>query len=578
MNKRSSFYRKMVYLCLIIALLFPLAWLARPATVTDELGGQLSKMRVENGLSQANLGEIDPASETMKLATLGLRGVAVNLLWGQAEEYKKKEDWTNLTATLEQLALLQPNFITFWKYQSWNVSYNVSVQFDDYRDRYYYVREGIDFLKQGVAKNKENRDIPQLLWDLGWFIGQKVGRADEYVQYRDLFKKDDQFHGEDVPPGSDERDNWWVSKVEYLNGINAINRGKSIGKKSDKIYYSSPAKSQMNYAEAIEEEGAFEKAQAAWKVAADDWRDFGDMVIEHSTGRKLRLGHEGELAELVKKLESDLEALGPGVREQMVEEKRAKLTDEQRAALDKPMAERNEAEYNLASQAEMAIEVTDAEFIDRIAKDNPELRKQAGILARQLADERTNLIFTERYKSDANFDYWALRAEFEQTDTAVEARRKMFEAKKAFQDRQAAEEAKELYEQGFAKWRELVDQYPALLDTDGVTGDDILVFIVDYRTVLRSLGETIPEDFVLWEVIENFDSEMKFEEEIRAHQEAKGQVAPAEGEAADTNDEPAGESEAAERAEEAVTEEPAADDAASSESPAAEPAAEPDPS
>src|SRR5690606_15922695 len=133
----------------------------------------------------------------------------------------------------------------------------------------------------------------------------------------------------------------------------------------------------------------------------------------------------------------------------------------------KPMAERNEAEYNLAAEAQMAIEVSDAEFVDRIAQENPELRKQAGILARQLADERTNLIFTDRYKSDANFDYWALRAEFEQTDTAVEARRKMFEAKKAFDDRQAAEESKELYEQGFDKWRELVDTYPALLDTDG---------------------------------------------------------------------------------------------------------------
>lgn len=542
MNKQSSFYRKIAYFIGILLLLVPLTWLAQPATVTNERGGVLSAMRVDNGLSQANLGEIDPASETMKLATLGLRGVAVNLLWGKAEEYKKKEDWTNLTATLEQLALLQPNFITFWKYQSWNVSYNVSVQFDDYRDRYYYVREGIDFLKQGVAKNKENRDIPQLLWDLGWFIGQKIGRADEYVQYRDLFKKDDEFHGEDVPPGSDERDNWWVSKVEYLNGINAINRGKSIGKKSDKIYYSSPAKSQMNYAEAIEEEGQFDKAQAAWKVAADDWRDFGDMMIEHSTGRKLRLGHEAELEELVKSIEKELDSLGPGVRDELIAEKRTKLSDEQLAALDKPMAERNEAEYQLASEAEMAMEVSDAEFVDRIAKDNPELRKQAGILARHLADERTNLIFTERYKSDANYDYWALRADFEQTDTAVEARRKMYEAKHAFQDRQAAEEAKELYEQGFDKWRELVDKYPALLDTEGVTGDDILVFIVDYRTVLRSLGETIPEDFVLWEVIENFDSEMKFEEEVRAHQEAKVKASTKNAEA-ESNDAAASESE-----------------------------------
>lgn len=307
MNKQSTFHRKLIYLGLIILLLFPLYVLSSPATVTNPTGGKLAEMRLENGLSQANLGEIDPASETMKLATLGLRGVAVNLLWGKADEYKKKEDWTNLTATLEQLALLQPNFITFWKYQSWNVSYNVSVQFDDYRDRYYYVREGIQFLQQGVEKNKENRDIPQLLWDLGWFAGQKIGRADEYLQYRRLFQADDEFHGDDIPPGSDERDNWLVSKKEYLDTVAAIqDRGKSIGKKSEKIVYSSPAKSQMNYAEAIEEEGQFEKGQAAWAIAADDWRDFGDRWIEHSTGRMLKLGNEAELAALVANLERRL--------------------------------------------------------------------------------------------------------------------------------------------------------------------------------------------------------------------------------------------------------------------------------
>ncbi len=95
-----------------------------------------------------NLGEVDPASETIKLATLGLRGVAVNLLWEKANYYKKVEDWTNLTATLEQLAKLQPNFITFWKFQAWNLTYNVSVEFDDYHDRYYYVRRGIQFLRK----------------------------------------------------------------------------------------------------------------------------------------------------------------------------------------------------------------------------------------------------------------------------------------------------------------------------------------------------------------------------------------------------------------------------------------------
>ncbi|MCH2118738.1 MAG: IRE (iron responsive element), partial [Pirellulales bacterium] len=197
MSERNSFYRKVAYGVAIAALLFPLSLMSSPATMTEQglnPGGKLAQLRNEYRLGQANLGEIDPASETMKLATLGLRGVAMNLLWEKANYYKKTEDWSNLTATLDQLAKLQPNFITFWKFQSWNISYNVSVEFDDYRDRYYYVRRGIDFLKTGESYNQDN---PHLLWDLGWFIGQKIGRADEYLQYRRLFKADDDFHPED---------------------------------------------------------------------------------------------------------------------------------------------------------------------------------------------------------------------------------------------------------------------------------------------------------------------------------------------------------------------------------------------
>lgn len=548
-HTKRSFYRKLAYGLGIAVLLYPLALLSSPATVVNP-GGTLSQMRAENGLSQANLGEIDPASETMKLATLGLRGLAVNLLWSKANDYKKKEDWTNLTATLEQLALLQPNFITFWKYQSWNVSYNVSVQFDDYRDRYYYVREGIEFLEQGVAKNRENRQIPQLLWDLGWFVGQKIGKADEAVQYRRLFKNDDEYHGDEPPPGSDERDNWLVSKKEYENAVSAIrDRGKSLGKKSEKIVYASPAKSQMSYAAAIEDEGEFTKGQNAWVVSSDDWRDFGDLWIEHSTGRRLQLGHAEELSESIDERAEQLNNLIPGLRDELVEKKRAALTPEQTAALDKPREERSGEEIQLAHEANQAIEVLDIELVDAIAEQKPKLRKEASLLAAWLADKRVDLIFTERYKNDSNFDYWKLRAEFEQTDTAVEARRNIFEGNRAFTEDQDAEKAKQLYEQGFAKWREVLDTYPALLDPDGTTGDDLLVYVVDYRKVLRSIGEEIPQDFALWDVIENFDLEQQFEEELAGYHLAQDTNRTetneeSEDEPSETNDEPAAEGDA----------------------------------
>ena len=76
-----------------------------------------------------------------------MRGVAANILWEKAHDYHRREDWVGLKATLEQIAKLQPNFISVWVYQGWNLSYNISVEFDNYRDRYYWVIQGIKFLE-----------------------------------------------------------------------------------------------------------------------------------------------------------------------------------------------------------------------------------------------------------------------------------------------------------------------------------------------------------------------------------------------------------------------------------------------
>ena len=93
----------------IAVLLVPLSALSQPADSASK-GGKLAKLREEYALSQANLGEIDPTSESMRLATLGLKNVAVTLLWDRANHYKKTEDWTNLSAVLEQMTKLQPNY------------------------------------------------------------------------------------------------------------------------------------------------------------------------------------------------------------------------------------------------------------------------------------------------------------------------------------------------------------------------------------------------------------------------------------------------------------------------------------
>jgi hypothetical protein len=511
MTERTSFLRKVAYGVAIAVLAVVMMWLSAPPTSTRE-GGKLSRMRKEYGLAQVNLGEVDPASETIKLATLGMRGLAVNVLWNQANHYKKVEDWTNLAATLEQLAKLQPNYIIFWKFQGWNLSYNVSVEFDDYRDRYYWVRRGVEFLQKG---ERYNIDHPQLLWDLGWFIGQKIGRADERRQYRRLFKEDDQFH----PPDRslEDRDNWLVGKEWYLRAIDAVdNKGHSLGRKSPRDFYSGPAKSTMNYAEAIEEDGAFEKARRAWIKAADEWRAFGNLVLEHSTGVELQLGQEPRVEKELNDLRAKLDAILPGTREKLVIEKRDKLTPEKRALLDMPddqvPADKSEARYH----AQNEILVSDREVAERIALDKPDEAKEALQLASRVDRQQTLLNFTRNYKRDANYDYWMTRAEFEQTSNALEARRMMLEARKAFEEADLVK-ARKLYQEGFRRWRLVIDEFPTLLDEEAMTGEDILDFIKKYREVLDQLDETIGEDFPLWEVIEKFDREQYFVEELAEH-------------------------------------------------------------
>jgi hypothetical protein len=525
MTERTSFYRKLAYLGAIVILAFPIVWLSLPATTSKE-GGKLAQLRKQYRLAQVNLGDVDPASETIKLATLGLRGVAVNLLWEQANYYKKVEDWTNLTATLEQLAMLQPNFITFWKFQAWNLTYNVSVEFDDYRDRYYYVRRGIQFLQKGERYNADN---PQLIWDLGWFVGQKIGRADEYVQYRRLFKADDDFH----PPDRtmEERDNWLVGKEWYKKAIDAVdNKGQSLGRKSPRDFYSSPSKSQMNYAEAIEEEGFFERARLAWQRAAEEWRQFGNTFIEHSTGVRLQLGAQQRLEKVVLDLRAKLDAMQPDVRKKLAEEKRSALTPEERQILDTPKEKLTAEQSNKLYPIGQKLVVSDHDVAQRIARDQPAKANQALQLASDLDRESTALLYTENYKRDANYDYWENRANFEQTPNALDARRLMFEARKAYRDADVAKSRK-LYEEGFAKWRAVIDAFPMILDDDQTTGSDILDFVKHYRRVLDQYEEQIGENFPLWDVIEKFDKESDFAEEKKEHDKHKapsaGGTAPA---------------------------------------------------
>jgi hypothetical protein len=527
MNENSSFNRKIIYVVLLAILLFPISQLGSPSTLEDD-GGKLAQLRKEYELGQSDLGEIDPASETIRMATLGLRGIAVSMLWSKANEYKKKEDWTNFRATLEQLAKLQPYFISFWKYQAWNLTYNVSVELDDIRDRFAYVLRGINFLKEGT---KYNRDNPHLLAELGWFIGNKIGRADEHIEYRRLFKADDDFQNsfhDGNPPPQEQRDNWLVSKGVYDESISVVDdKKKSIGQKNPTTFFAAPAMSQINYSEAIEEDGVFqERARAAWRTASNLWKDYGNREMRSSRGTMIQLGNLTRWELEVAKLQSEFDALAKGVRAEIVTEKRAKLPKDMLAAMGVPENLRSEQQNMLASDGQAQLEVTKDEIAARVAEKNPDKAGDANRLANRIKELNDRIFLINNNRQVANYEYWKTRCDFEQTADALRARELAYLGNQAFKEDADLLKARELFEESFDLWANVYEAFPSLKD-DSTTGSDLMEYVDDYNKILQQLDldlgdEEVDKNFPLWDVVIASDGERKYMEPIAEHNRRLG--------------------------------------------------------
>ena len=517
MSANAAFQRKVIYLSLLALLIYPLWWLSAPAVSggnRPESGGKLARMRKEYKLSQASLGEIDPASESMKLASLGLNGVAVNLLSQKAFEYKMVEDYDNLYATLNQIRHLQSNFISIFEFQGHNISYNVSAELDNYRHRYYWVKRGIKFLIDGIAYNQHE---PRLQWNLGWFCGEKIGRADEHELFRELFRDDRDFHAELEEAYNSEQwnlayskadnkpDNWLVARLWYLQAEELVDlKGAELRGKSPLVFYSFPAKMLINYASASEDEGNVgETAKEAWREAGIEWNEYGGKPIPTSWGHNLRLNYEEQMREEYAKLLQQLDNITPGVRERLEKERRDSLSKEQRMAMETPVEERDSEQFVLASEAEQHLKIT----ADDIAAAAPaEVRDDAAQLAAKANDRQLLADRIARYRQTVNYEYWRDRCLMEQQDLTLHARRMVIEAEKAFHESDLVG-AQEKYEQAWTTWAAVFEEFPQM--RGDVTGQDLMIEIKRYfELVNRHLGQSVPADFPLRELLEMHDKNL----------------------------------------------------------------------
>src|SRR5262245_37870897 len=155
--QRQALVRKVTYFVLIVVLITGTLFYRRQ--VLEPQADQLV-------LREQAVGESDLTGAAVRLSLTGSRGVALCALWMMANDRQMKHEWNELEILINSIIKIQPHFTTPWLFQSWNLAFNVSVECEDIKDKYFYIGRGIRLLAEG---ERQNRNHPDLRFAVGYY-------------------------------------------------------------------------------------------------------------------------------------------------------------------------------------------------------------------------------------------------------------------------------------------------------------------------------------------------------------------------------------------------------------------------
>ncbi len=119
-------------------------------------GGQ--SVRIVPGEAVRDLSDLP--TETATLVLGGFRGPYVVWLWMNTQDEKQKKVHFNLIDRYRQIAALQSDYPQVWTFLAWDLGWNESVQWQSQEQRYQWIRRAIEFLREGVAQEPQQRRDP----------------------------------------------------------------------------------------------------------------------------------------------------------------------------------------------------------------------------------------------------------------------------------------------------------------------------------------------------------------------------------------------------------------------------------
>jgi hypothetical protein len=526
MNHLTMRQRKLVYLVGIVMLLIPIIWLGRPAGgATDDSesgnvsssGGHLSQLRQQYDLDESTFGNVDPSSATMNLVLLGMRGLAVNQLWMQADHQKETKNWAELRSTVDSIILLQPHFLKVWRFQGWNLAYNVSSSWDALEDRYYWVKEGGKFYMDGTQRN---RRYTELYWEIGRILGNKVGRSDEWRYFRQYFKSDpdkDQFpknrnNGQDKAfawaDGHQFDDNYLAAK-HWFRKANESERRHEQHIMMRMLFRFYPSHAQIEYANAMHREGEFgERARREWVEAYRELTQvFGKEEFYQWGGRVKLEATDAEVLLLAKQ---------EGVS---VQQKLAEIISYQSQANYRYWRARCEFESE-GKAAEAHTRIYNGRAMYRKGQTNPTHVTATGNACDQVDDEQTTpaekAVLKLLCASKTFVERESLLEDPAITDDLLED----MQAKKSIR---FASPAQIELEKGMKAYAEMIERYPDL-ETDDTAVEEGMLAVLYWRRNYLLFGDEadIPESYPLKTLWVKYKSRLEALERVFQRELAAG--------------------------------------------------------
>lgn len=124
----------------------------------------------------------DPPQVALGIAMGAFRGLFVNVLWIRANNLKEAGKYYEARDLASAITKLQPRFPRVWVFHAWNMAYNISVTTQTREERWNWVNQGIQLLRdEGIPANPNDMLLHK---ELAWIYLHKIqGYTDDANGY-----------------------------------------------------------------------------------------------------------------------------------------------------------------------------------------------------------------------------------------------------------------------------------------------------------------------------------------------------------------------------------------------------------